>query len=264
MDYRQILKNHKRIVIKIGTSTVTYPNGRINLRRLEQLAWVLGDLKNRGKDIVLVSSGAMGVGCATLGLDARPTEIRLKQAASSVGQASLIQIYKNFFSEFNQKVAQILLTKELVNNDERKNTAARTFETLFEMNVVPIVNNNDAVATVEFEFSDNDTLSAVVANLIGADLLVLLTDIDALYDADPKVCAEAKRISVVEEVTENILAMAGEKGSAFSVGGMETKLQAAVQCRASKTDMVIALGEDPRILHRIIDGEDVGTLFINK
>ena len=152
MDYRQNLKNYKRIVIKIGTSTVTYPNGRINLRRMEKLARVLGDLKNRGKDVVLVSSGAMGVGCATLGLDARPTEIRLKQAASSVGQASMIQIYKNFFSEYNQKVAQILLTKELVNNDERKNTASRTFETLFEMNVVPIVNNNDAVATVEFEF----------------------------------------------------------------------------------------------------------------
>ena len=264
MDYRQKLKDHKRIVIKIGTSTVTYPNGRINLKRMEQLAWVLADLNNQGKDVVLVSSGAMGVGSADLGLTERPTEIRLKQAAASVGQASLIQIYKNFFNEYNQKVAQILLTKEDIKNEERRTTASTTFETLFRMQVVPIVNNNDAVATVNFEFSDNDTLSAVVANLIGADLLVLLTDIDALYDANPRKNPGAKRISVVEEVTDNILSMAGEKGSIFSVGGMETKLLASKRCRESRTDMVIALGEDPRILNKIIEGEDIGTLFINK
>ena len=264
MNIRETLKHHKRIVVKIGTSTVTYPNGRINLRRLEQLAWVLADLKNQGKEVVLVSSGAMGVGSAALGFDKRPTEIRFKQAAASVGQASLIQIYKNFFNEYNQKVAQILLTKEDIKNDERKNTASRTFETLLSMGVMPIVNNNDAVATVQFEFSDNDSLSAVVANLIHADLLVLLTDIDALYDSNPRKNADAKRISVVEEVTDDIMAMAGENGSAFSVGGMETKLIAAKMCKKTGTDMVIALGENPKILHDIMDGADVGTLFIGR
>ncbi|MGL4790215.1 MAG: glutamate 5-kinase, partial [Anaerotignaceae bacterium] len=199
MNYRENLKNRERIVIKIGTSTVTYPNGRINLRRLEQLAWVLADLKNQGKDIVLVSSGAMGVGSAVLGFDERPTEVRYKQAAASVGQASLIQIYKNFFSEYNQNVAQVLLTKEDVKDEERRGVISRTFETLLGMNIIPIVNNNDAVATVEFEFSDNDTLSAVVADVINADLLILLTDIDALYNSNPRENEEAKRISVVEK-----------------------------------------------------------------
>ncbi|HIW49130.1 MAG TPA: glutamate 5-kinase [Firmicutes bacterium] len=264
MNVRERLKDHKRIVVKIGTATVTYPNGRINLRRLEQLAWVLADLKNQGKEVVLVSSGAMGVGSAALGFAHRPTEIRFKQAAASVGQASLIQIYKNFFNEYNQKVAQILLTKEDIKNDTRKATASRTFETLLHLGVLPIVNNNDAVATVEFEFSDNDTLSAVVAALIRADLLVLLTDIDALYDCDPKKNPDAHRLSIVEEVTPEIMAMAGEKGSAFSVGGMETKLAAAKLCKSIGADMVIASGENPKILHRIIEGEDVGTVFIGR
>lgn len=264
MNYRENLKNRERIVIKIGTSTVTYPNGRINLRRLEQLAWVLADLKNQGKDIVLVSSGAMGVGSAVLGFDERPTEVRYKQAAASVGQASLIQIYKNFFSEYNQNVAQVLLTKEDVKDEERRGVISRTFETLLGMNIIPIVNNNDAVATVEFEFSDNDTLSAVVADVINADLLILLTDIDALYNSNPRENEEAKRISVVEKVTPEIEAMAGDKGSKFSTGGMATKLLAAKYCEEINADMVIAQGEDPKLLHKIIEGEDIGTMFVGK
>lgn len=264
MNYRERLKNHKRIVIKIGTSTVTYPNGRINLKRLEQLAWVLADLKNQGKDIVLVSSGAMGVGSAALGFSTRPTEIQYKQAAASVGQASLIQIYKNFFSEYNQNVAQILLTKEDVKEGGRKEIVARTFETLLGMDIIPIVNNNDAVTTYEIEFSDNDSLSAVVADIVNADLLILLTDIDALYNCNPRNNPDAKRISIVENVTPEIEAMAGDKGSAFSVGGMATKICAAKMCKETETDMVIAMGEDPKLLHKIMDGEDIGTLFVGK
>lgn len=261
-DYRSNIKNHKKIVIKVGTSTVTYPNGAINLRRLEQLAWVLSDLKNSGKDIVLVSSGAVGVGSGILGFKERPTDTQCKQAAASVGQASLIQIYKNFFNEYSQNVAQILLNKDDVKEGGRKEVITRTFETILNMGVIPIVNNNDAVTTDEIEFSDNDGLSAVVANIVDADLLILLTDIDALYDSNPRANPNAKRVSVVEDITDEIEAMADDKGSEFSVGGMATKISAAKLCKESKTDMIIADGSDPRVLHKIIEGEDVGTLFL--
>lgn len=264
MDYRKRLKDHKRIIIKIGTSTVAYPNGRINLKRMEQLAWVLADLKNQGKEIVLVSSGAMGVGAAALGLKERPKEIRLKQATAAVGQASLIHIYKNFFNEYNQVVAQVLLTKEDVNEEGRKQVIINSFETLIGMDIVPIVNNNDAVTTFEFEFSDNDSLSAVLANIIGADLLIILSDIDSLYDSNPKEHPDAKRVSVVEVVTEEIEKMAEGKGSEFSVGGMATKIDAAKICRDSKTDMVVTNGSDPKVIYKILDGEDIGTLFLGK
>jgi len=263
-DYRKRLKDYKKIVVKVGTSTVAYPNGRINLKRLEQLAWVLADLKNQGKDVTLVSSGAMGVGATALGLKERPKEIRLKQAAAAVGQASLIQIYKNFFNEYNQRVAQVLLTKEDVKEGERRKVVANTFETILGMDIIPIVNNNDAVTTYEFEFSDNDSLSAVVAGIVEAELLIILTDIDALYDSNPRQNPDAKRISVVKEVTKEVEDMAGDKGSEFSVGGMETKISAAKTCKGSKTDMVVADGSDPKILHRIIDGEDIGTLFVSR
>lgn len=264
MNYREELKKHKRIVIKVGTSTISYPNGKINFKRIEQLAWVLADLRNQDKEVVLVSSGAVGVGCATLGLKERPTEIRMKQATSAIGQASLIQIYKNFFNEYSQTVAQVLLTKEDVQEGERKQIIMNSFDTLLGLGTIPIVNNNDAVAIVEFEFTDNDTLSAVVANLVNADLLILLTDIDGLYDSNPRDNAEAKKISVVEEVTSEIEKMAEGKGSEFSTGGMATKIVAAKMCRESKTDMVIADGSDLKVIHKIIDGEDIGTLFLGK
>lgn len=264
MDLRQQLKNHKRIIIKVGTSTLTYSNGRLNLKRIERLSWVLSDLRNQGKEVVLVSSGAIGVGSVRLSFSERPTQTRKKQAAAAVGQAVLMQIYQNFFNEYNQKVAQILLTKDDVTGGKRKNNTINTFETLLELGVIPIVNANDTISTYEIEFSDNDKLSALVAALLHADLLILLTDIDALYDSDPKMNVTAKRIALVEEVTEDVEKMAGKKGSTFSVGGMETKIQAAKMCQEAHIDMVIAQGENPSVIHSIIEGEDIGTYFRGK
>ena len=264
MEQRERLKECKRIVIKVGTSTITYPNGRLNLKRIEKLAQVLSDLRNQDKDVVLVSSGSIGVGAVRLSFSERPTETRKKQASAAVGQAVLMQIYQNFFYEYNQTVAQILLTKEDVASQIRRDNILNTMETLLEMGVIPIVNTNDTISTEEIEFSDNDRLSALVATLIQADLLVLLTDIDALYDKDPKKYADAKRISYVTEITPEIEQMAGEKGSAFSVGGMETKLQAAKQCLDHKVSMAIALGDDPGVLHRILEGEEEGTYFCGR
>ena len=196
---RQTLKNCKRIVIKVGTATITYPNGRLNLKRIEELAWVLTDLRNRGMDVALVTSGAIGVGAVRMSMPSRPTVTREKQAAAAVGQAMLMQIYHNFFDRYNQTVAQILLTKEEMGTEERYTNTHNTFETLFEMGIIPIVNANDTISTYEIEFSDNDRLSAMVAEVTGADLLVLLTDIDALYDKNPREHADAKKISYVEK-----------------------------------------------------------------
>lgn len=261
---REQLKQYKRIVIKVGTSMVTYPNGRLNLKRVERLAWVLSDLRNQGKEVVLVTSGSIGIGSVRLAFEERPKETKKKQAAAAVGQAILMQVYQNFFNEYNQKMAQILLTKDDIVNDERKNNTMNTFETLLELGVIPVVNANDTISTDEIGFSDNDKLSALVASILGADLLILLTDIDGLYDADPKENPYAKRISYVEGITKEIEAMAGEKGSKFSVGGMTTKIEAAKMCMEQKLDMVIALGENPTIVFEVLDGEDVGTYFRGK
>ena len=258
---RKKLQDCKRIVVKVGTSTITYPNGRLNLKRIEELAWVLTDLRNRDKEVVLVTSGAIGVGAVRMAMHQRPTITREKQAAAAVGQAMLMQIYHNFFDRYNQTVAQVLLTKEELSSDQRYENTKNTLETLLEMGIVPIVNANDTISTYEIEISDNDRLSAMVAEIIHADLLILLTDIDALYDKDPRTHKDAKRVAQVEAITEEILAMAGEKGSAFSVGGMKTKLQAAAICLGAGVQMAIANGEDPKVVHRILDGEDVGTLF---
>lgn len=261
MEARLKLQGCKRIVVKVGTSTITYPNGRLNLQRIEKLAWVLSDLRNQGKDITLVTSGSIGIGAIRLAYDHRPTTTREKQAAAAVGQAVLMQIYQNFFNAYHQTVAQILLTRDVIGSEERRENTLNTFETLFEIGVIPIVNANDTISTDELGFSDNDRLSAMVAGLLDADLLVLLTDIDGLYDADPKKNENAKRISYVPLVTEEIMSMAGQKGSEFSVGGMEAKLMAAKMCEENHLPMVIALGDDPAILHKIVEGNDVGTYF---
>ena len=259
---RETLKQSKRVVVKVGTSTLTYENGRLNLKRIERLAWVLSDLVNQGKEVVLVTSGAIGVGAARLSFAERPKEMRKKQAAAAVGQAVLIQIYQNFFKEYNQAIAQILLTKEEI--ESRRNNTLNTLHTLLELDIIPIVNANDTISTYEIEFSDNDNLSAMVAEIIEADLLIILTDIDGLYDKDPRNTVDAKRISYVPEVTEEIHKMAGQKGSKFSVGGMATKVQAAEICQKAKVNMVVAYGDDPTVVHKIIDGEDIGTFFQGK
>lgn len=258
---REELKECGRIVAKVGTSTITYPNGKLNLKRIEELAWVLADLRNRGMEVTLVTSGAIGVGAVRMAMRERPTIMREKQAAAAVGQAVLMQIYHNFFDRYNQTVAQVLLTKEEIGSEERYQNTKNTLETLLEMGIIPIVNANDTISTYEIEISDNDQLSAMVAEIIHADLLILLTDIDALYDKDPRANPDAKRIADVAEVTGEIERMAGEKGSAFSVGGMKTKLQAAKICEKAGVRMAIALGEDPKVIHRLLDGEDVGTCF---
>lgn len=264
MNYREYLKDKKRIVIKIGTSSLTHPEtGRLNLRKLEVLVREIGDLHNQGKDVVLVSSGAIGVGAAALGMNGKPAELEKKQACAAVGQARLMMIYQKLFSEYNQMAAQILMTKNtMVDNLNRKN-AKNTFEELLKMGTIPIVNENDSVSTYEIQFGDNDTLSAVVASLIGADLLILLSDIDGLFTDDPNKNPNAEFIDVVENLDSHFRDMGkASTGSKVGTGGMATKLTAAEIATAAGTDMVIANGEDFHVIHKIIEGRNQGTLFV--
>lgn len=268
MNYRERLKDKKRIVIKIGSSSLTHSQtGRLNLRKLEVLARELGDLHNQGKDVVLVSSGAIAVGAAALGLEGKPGDLKKKQACASVGQARLMMIYQKLFSEYNQVAGQILMTKNtMVNNANRKN-AENTFNELLSMGVIPIVNENDSISTYEMQslekFGDNDTLSAVVAALIGADLLILMSDIDGLFTDDPNKNPEAEFIDIVENLDENLLNMGkASSGSNVGTGGMATKLTAARIATAAGVDMVIANGADFHTIHRVVEGRDCGTMFV--
>lgn len=260
---REEIKVSKRIVIKVGTSTLSYSNGNLNFNLMNKLAWILADLRNQGREVILVTSGAIGVGSKSLNFEKRPTITREKQAAAAVGQAELMHIYKNFMGEYNQRVAQVLLTKDDFKEGERKTNTNNTLETLLTFGVIPIINANDTISTFEIEFSDNDRLSANVASLLKADLLIILTDIDALYDANPKTHPKAKRIPYVEKVTDEILAMGGEKGSEFSVGGMETKLLAAKECYNGGVIMAILDGSNPSFIEELINGKDIGTIFGN-
>lgn len=260
-EIKKRIMESKRIVVKVGTSTLTHPNGNLNLNLMNRLAWILADLNNQDKEVILVTSGAIGVGSKSLNFKKRPTITREKQAAAAVGQMELMHIYQNFLGEYNQKVAQVLLTKDDFKPGERKTNTNNTLETLLEFGVIPIINANDTISTFEIEFSDNDRLSASVASLLKADLLIILTDIDALYDANPKTHPEAKRIPYVEKVTDEILSMGGEKGSEFSVGGMETKLLAARKCYEHGVIMAILNGADPVLIEKLMAGQDVGTIF---
>lgn len=265
----QILKEvrmARRIVVKVGTSTLTYETGKLNLKRIECLVRVLSDLKNRDKQVILVTSGAIGVGVGKMGLEQKPKTIRGKQAAAAVGQCELMHLYDKFFSEYNHTVAQILLTKDVVEVTQRRQNAVNTFDMLLKMGVIPIVNENDTVAIEEIActFGENDTLSAIVSELIGADLLVNLSDIKGLYEADPKSNPDAKLIPVVPEITDRIRNLAGGAGSARGTGGMCSKISAAeIACNAG-VNMIIASGEDPSILYDIVEGKQVGTLFLKK
>ena len=270
MNDREKLKDKKRIVIKIGSSSLTHSQtGKLNLRKLEILVRELGDLRNQGKDVVLVSSGAIAVGAAALGFKEKPQLPREKQACAAVGQARLMMIYQKLFGEYNQMAGQILMTKNtMVNNANRKN-AENTFNELLSMGVIPIVNENDSISTYELQslekFGDNDTLSAVVAALIGADLLILMSDIDGLFTDDPNTNPEAKFIDTVETLDEKFLDMGkGSTGSKVGTGGMATKLTAARIATAAGTDMVIANGGDFHNIHRIVEGDACGTLFVGK
>ena len=253
-----------RIVVKVGTSTLAYPTGRLNIRRVETLCKVLSDLKNAGHEIVLVSSGAIGMGVGKLGLPCRPKDIPTKQAAAAVGQCELMYTYDKLFSEYNHAVAQILLTGSDVEQETRRQNFHNTLFRLLELGVLPVINENDTVATEEIVIGDNDTLAAIVAVSAGADLLVLLSDIDGLYTADPHKDPNAKLISRVEELTPEVLALAQGKGSELGTGGMVTKLKAAAMAMANRMDMVIANGADPRILYDIAEGVEAGTRFVGR
>jgi glutamate 5-kinase len=254
----------KRVVVKVGTSTLTYENGKMNLRRIEQLCRVLADLQNSGREIILVTSGAIGVGVGKLGLSSRPKETAARQAVAAVGQCELMFIYDKFFGEYNLTVAQVLLTADvLVDEHSRKNTE-NTFLSLLKMGIIPVVNENDTVAVDELvgaHIGDNDTLSAVVAKLVGADLLVLLTDIDGLYSGNPRTDPDAKRIPFVAEVTPEILALAGGSGSNRGTGGMSTKVRAAAAANAAGIVCCVMSGASPEKLYDLFEGAQIGTTF---
>lgn len=255
------IKNAKRIVVKVGTSTLTYDTGFINLRRVEKLARTISDLRHSGKEVILVSSGAVGVGMGKLGIKERPSCIKERQAMSAVGQGELMGIYSKFFSEYGCDAAQVLLTRDIVEIEVRRHNATNTLNTLLKWGVVPIVNENDTVSSDELEFGDNDTLSAYVSELVSADLLILLSDIDGLYNKDPHKNADAEFIDEISEITEEIENLAGGSGTSRGTGGMMTKITAAKIATSAGIDMVIASGEKPEILYDILDGKKAGTYF---
>ena len=250
-----------RIVVKIGTSTLAHPTGHLNIRRVEHLCKVLSDIKNAGHEVILVSSGAIGMGVGKLGLRQRPTDIPSKQAAAAVGQCELMYTYDKLFSEYHHTVAQLLITGDDTKNEKRHENFTNTLNRLLELGALPIINENDTVATEEIVIGDNDTLAAIVAESIQADKLVLLSDIDGLYTADPRKDPDARLIHHVPVLTEEILALAGVSGSSQGTGGMITKLQAARICLNCGCTMVIANGNDPDNLYAILDGREIGTTF---
>ena len=253
-----------RIVIKIGTSTLAHKTGNLNIRRVEQLCKVLSDLKNYGHEIVLVSSGAIGMGVGKLGLRERPSDMPSKQAAAAIGQCELMYTYDKLFSEYHHNVAQILLTGSDIQDAQRRENFHNTLFRLLELGAIPIINENDTIATEEIVIGDNDTLAAVVAESVNAELLILLSDIEGLYTADPKKDPSASMLHTVTEITPEILALAGGSGSVLGTGGMATKLHAAQTVNAAGIDMVIANGSDSDILYAIVDGERVGTRFVGR
>lgn len=253
-----------RIVVKIGTSTLAHATGHLNIRRVEELCCVISDIKNAGHEVILVSSGAVGMGVGKLGLHQRPTDIPSKQAAAAVGQCELMYTYDKLFSEYHHTVAQLLITGDDVANETRHQNFSNTLNRLLELRALPIINENDTVATEELGIGDNDTLAAIVAKSVQADLLVLLSDIDGLYTADPHTHPDAKLISRVNKVDDEILSLAGVSGSNLGTGGMVTKLRAASICLDCGCDMIITNGNRPAVLYDIVDGKQVGTTFSEK
>ncbi|MGI5959328.1 MAG: glutamate 5-kinase [Massiliimalia sp.] len=256
-------ENIKRVVVKVGTSTLTHKTGLLNIRRVELLVKILADLKNSGRDVILVSSGAIGVGVGELGLKSRPTDTPSKQACAAIGQCELMYMYDKLFSQYNHKVAQVLLTRDIVERESRKENVVNTFNRLLDFNVIPVVNENDTVSVeeLELEFGDNDTLSAIVGELVDADLLLILSDIDGLYDQNPRECPDAHLIHQVEAVTETLREAAGGKGSSLGTGGMVTKLNAAQIALEAGFPMVLLNGQNPEQIYDLFAGKEVGTIF---
>ena len=266
MNYRDKIKDYKRIVVKVGTSTLTYGNGKINLSRIEKLTRTLADVMNSGKEVILVTSGAIGVGVSKLKLKEKPKTIREKQAVAAVGQCELMHIYSKFFGEYSHIVGQVLLTRDVVEDDHIRENVCNTFETLIENEIIPIVNENDTVSIDEIEnivrFGDNDNLSAIVSNLAKADLLIILSDIDGFYDSDPRKNKNSKMLKEITEITKELEECCGGAGSNLGTGGMITKLTAARTAMDVGVDMILANGEKPEIIFDILDGKEIGTLFI--
>lgn len=253
-----------RIVVKLGTSTLAHSTGRLNIRRVEELCKVMSDVKNAGNEIIVVSSGAIGMGVGKLALNGKPDDIPTKQAAAAVGQCELMYTYDKLFSEYNHTVAQLLMTGDDLENRERHQNFSNTLNRLLELNAIPIINENDTVATEEIVIGDNDTLAAIVAKSVGADMLVLFSDIDGLYTADPHKDKNARLITQVDCIDDKIMRSAGGKGTEFGTGGMITKLNAAKICLDCGCDMIITNGNRPDSLYEIAEGKSVGTKFSNK
>ena len=251
-----------RIVVKIGTSTLAHKTGLLNIRRVEELCKVMSDLKNAGNEVILVSSGAIGMGVGKLSLNNKPTDIPTKQAAAAVGQCELMYTYDKLFSEYNHTVAQILVTGDDIEHTDRKENFINTMARLLDLGALPIINENDSISTAEIEIGDNDTLGAIVATAINADLLIILSDIDGLYTADPRENEGASLIHTVDNIDEKIEAMIGGVGSSLGTGGMATKIKAAKLVTRQGIDMVIANGNDPTNLYDIVKGKNIGTRFM--
>lgn len=254
-------KEINRIVVKVGTSTLTYDTGKINIRRLSKLAQVLSDLKNAGREVALVTSGAIGVGVGKLGLKERPHDIPGRQAAATVGQCELMFLYDKFFGEYGNITGQLLVTRSDFENDERHTNLHNSFIKLFEYGAIPIVNENDSIAVEEIVFGDNDSLSAHIAKIVDADLLIILTDIDGLFSSNPREDENAVLIHSVDEINDEILALAGGSGTSRGTGGMVTKLHAAQIATEAGIDTVVMNGSDPEDIYKLLDGRQIGTLF---
>lgn len=253
-----------RIVVKVGTSTLAHSTGRLNIRRVETLCRVLSDLLNAGNEIMLVSSGAIGMGMGKLSLDNKPEDMATKQAAAAVGQCELMYIYDKEFSEYNHTIAQILITNSIVNNETDHKNFINTVSRLLDFGVMPIINENDTISTEEIVIGDNDTLGAIVATSLDADLLIILSDIDGLYDKDPRANSDAVLIHEVYEINNDIMLMGKGSGSTLGTGGMHTKLRAAKAVTEKGIDMVIANGSDPNVLYDIVEKGNIGTVFYGK
>ena len=254
-----------RIVVKVGTSTLAHPTGRLNIQRMEKLCKVLSDLKNMGHEIILVSSGAIAMGFGKLNLSERPKDVPTKQASAAVGQCELMYIYDKLFTEYNHTVAQLLITApDIEEGGVRKQNFHNTLARLLELGALPVINENDTISTEEFGIGDNDTLSAIVAVTIQADLLILLSDIDGLFDGDPRKNPDAKLIDTVEKIDEHIISLGGGSGSNLGTGGMATKLRAAQMATAAGCEMVIANGQSPEVLYDVAAGKRGGTRFLAK
>jgi len=262
LSRRKNLKACRRVVIKIGTSTLTYSNGQLNLQRIERLVRELADLHNRGMEVLLVSSGAIGVGATRMGYKKIPRTMPEKQALAAIGQGALVQLYEKLFSEYNKTVAQVLLTRGDLDERLRYLNATNALLAILDLGVIPIINENDTVVVEEIKFGDNDTLSALVASIVDADLLIILSDVDGLYDSDPRVNKDARLQAEVDEITPMMEENSKNRGSSFSSGGMLTKLKAARICMAAGMPMVIANGDNENVIRQIMDGKEIGTLFI--